>query len=92
MNEVLFNTVMIACLVTLTSVGVLGTIAIIIKLYKIFVNKLEMKFMRRDSEDHYKMETERQLMNLQSSINDLTFKLNNLEDKKNVSQKKNSRR
>lgn len=92
MNEVLYNTVLIACLVTLTSVGVLGTIAIIIKLYKIFVNKLEMKFMRRDSEVHYKMETEEQLMNLQSSINDLTFRLNNLEDKKNVSQKKNSRR
>ena len=92
MNEVLFNTVMIARLVTLTSVGVLGTIAIIIKLYKIFVNKLEMKFMRRDSEVHYKMETEEHLMNLQSSIDALTFRLNNLEDKKNVSQKKNSRR
>lgn len=92
MNEVLYNMVLIACLVTLTSVGVLGTIAIIIKLYKIFVNKLEMKFMRRDSEVHYKMETEEQLMNLQSSINDLTFRLNNLEDKKNVSQKKNCRR
>ena len=92
MNEVLYNTVLIACLVTLTSVGVLGTIAMIIKLYKIFVNKLEMKFMRRDSEVHYKMETEEQLMNLQSSIDALTFRLNNLEDKKNVSQKKNSRR
>lgn len=92
MNEVLYNMVLIACLVTLISVGVLGTIAIIIKLYKIFVNKLEMKFMRRDSEVHYKMETEEQLMNLQASVDDLTFKLNNLEDKKNVSQKKNSRR
>ena len=92
MNEVLYNMVMIACLVTLISVGVLGIIAIIIKLYKIFVNKLEMKFMRRDSEVHYKMETEEQLMNLHSSIDALTFRLNNLEDKKNVSQKKNSRR